>query len=50
MFSPSISIAAHPVLEEFSTYTVIRPQVEHGRTKRSLLTTLDATVSRQGYW
>nr|NP_001027576.2 meltrin, isoform D [Drosophila melanogaster]AAZ83996.2 meltrin, isoform D [Drosophila melanogaster] len=34
---------AHPVLEEFSTYTVIRPQVEHGRTKRSLLTTLDAT-------
>ncbi|KMZ03562.1 uncharacterized protein Dsimw501_GD20406 [Drosophila simulans] len=34
---------AHPVLDEFSTYTVIRPQVEHGRTKRSLLTTLDAT-------
>ncbi|XP_032579304.1 disintegrin and metalloproteinase domain-containing protein 12 isoform X2 [Drosophila sechellia] len=33
----------HPVLDEFSTYTVIRPQVEHGRTKRSLLTTLDAT-------
>ncbi|XP_039232745.1 disintegrin and metalloproteinase domain-containing protein 12 isoform X3 [Drosophila yakuba] len=34
---------AHPVLDEFSTHTVIRPQVQHGRTKRSLLTTLDAT-------
>ncbi|XP_016977548.1 disintegrin and metalloproteinase domain-containing protein 12 [Drosophila rhopaloa] len=32
-----------PVLDEFSTHTVIRPQVQHGRTKRSLLTTLDAT-------
>ncbi|XP_036675344.3 disintegrin and metalloproteinase domain-containing protein 12 [Drosophila suzukii] len=31
------------VLDEFSTHSVIRPQVEHGRTKRSLLTTLDAT-------
>ncbi|XP_017067188.2 LOW QUALITY PROTEIN: disintegrin and metalloproteinase domain-containing protein 12 [Drosophila eugracilis] len=31
------------VLDEFSTHTVIRPQVEHGRTKRSLPTTLDAT-------
>ncbi|KAH8386000.1 hypothetical protein KR200_012172, partial [Drosophila serrata] len=32
-----------PALEEFSTHTVIRPQVQHGRTKRSLPTTLDAT-------
>ncbi|XP_017046909.1 disintegrin and metalloproteinase domain-containing protein 12 [Drosophila ficusphila] len=31
------------VLDEFKTHTVIRPQVQHGRTKRSLLTTLDAT-------
>ncbi|KAH8267346.1 hypothetical protein KR018_011802, partial [Drosophila ironensis] len=32
-----------PALQEFSTHSVIRPQVQHGRTKRSLLTTLDAT-------
>ncbi|KAH8247169.1 hypothetical protein KR032_011605, partial [Drosophila birchii] len=32
-----------PALDEFSTHTVIRPQVQHGRTKRSLPTTLDAT-------
>jgi len=54
VFPPfSSSIAAHTadyatVLDEFSTHSVIRPQVEHGRTKRSLLTTLDATVSSQG--
>ncbi|EDV92745.1 zinc metalloproteinase-disintegrin-like berythractivase [Drosophila grimshawi] len=32
-----------PALNEFSTHTVIRPQVQHGRTKRSLQSTLDAT-------
>ncbi|XP_032592713.2 disintegrin and metalloproteinase domain-containing protein 9 [Drosophila grimshawi] len=32
-----------PALNEFSTHTVIRPQVQHGRTKRSLQGTLDAT-------
>ncbi|XP_017046780.1 zinc metalloproteinase-disintegrin-like MTP8 [Drosophila ficusphila] len=31
------------ILDEFKIHTVIRPQVQHGRTKRSLLTTLDAT-------
>ncbi|KAI8045595.1 hypothetical protein M5D96_001777 [Drosophila gunungcola] len=41
---PKTHTADHlPVLDEFSTHTVIRPQVQHGRTKRSLLTTLDAT-------
>ncbi|XP_052841835.1 disintegrin and metalloproteinase domain-containing protein 12 [Drosophila gunungcola] len=41
---PKAHTADHlPVLDEFSTHTVIRPQVQHGRTKRSLLTTLDAT-------
>ncbi|KAH8318043.1 hypothetical protein KR074_003564, partial [Drosophila pseudoananassae] len=32
-----------PATHEFSTHTVIRPQVQHGRTKRSLVSTLDAT-------
>ncbi|EDW67790.2 disintegrin and metalloproteinase domain-containing protein 9 [Drosophila virilis] len=32
-----------PALNEFSTHTVIRPQVQHGRTKRSLQSTLDAS-------
>ncbi|XP_023165287.2 disintegrin and metalloproteinase domain-containing protein 12 [Drosophila hydei] len=32
-----------PALNEFSTHTVIRPQVQHGRTKRALQSTLDAT-------
>ncbi|KAH8407940.1 hypothetical protein KR222_004177, partial [Zaprionus bogoriensis] len=31
-----------PALNEFSTHTVIRPQVQHGRTKRALQSTLDA--------
>lgn len=46
-------LAAHigdyfPALNEFSTHTVIRPQVQHGRTRRALQSTLDATVS--GSW
>ncbi|XP_034488305.1 zinc metalloproteinase-disintegrin-like MTP8 [Drosophila innubila] len=32
-----------PALNEFSTHTVIRPLVQHGRTKRALHSTLDAT-------
>ncbi|TDG47412.1 hypothetical protein AWZ03_006140 [Drosophila navojoa] len=32
-----------PALNEFSTHTVIRPQVHHGRTKRALQSTLDAS-------
>ncbi|KAH8330219.1 hypothetical protein KR067_000193, partial [Drosophila pandora] len=32
-----------PATHEFSTHSVIRPKVQHGRTKRSLLSTLDAT-------
>ncbi|XP_017119057.1 disintegrin and metalloproteinase domain-containing protein 12 [Drosophila elegans] len=41
---PKAHTADHlPVLDEFSTHTVIRPQVQHERTKRSLLSTLDAT-------
>ncbi|XP_060645498.1 disintegrin and metalloproteinase domain-containing protein 12 [Drosophila nasuta] len=31
-----------PALNEFSTHTVIRPQVQHGRTKRALHSSLDA--------
>ncbi|EDW85054.2 uncharacterized protein Dwil_GK14446 [Drosophila willistoni] len=31
-----------PALNEFTTHTVIRPKVQHGRTKRSLQSTLDA--------
>ncbi|KAL7727870.1 hypothetical protein ACLKA6_019437 [Drosophila palustris] len=31
-----------PALNEFSTHTVIRPLVQHGRTKRALQSTLDA--------
>lgn len=34
-----------PALNEFSTHTVIRPKVHHGRTRRALQSTLDATVS-----
>lgn len=34
-----------PALNEFSTHTVIRPKVQHGRTRRALQSTLDATVS-----
>lgn len=48
-------LAAHigdyfPALNEFSTHTVIRPQVQHGRTKRSLQSTLDASVSTGSCW
>ncbi|KAH8360157.1 hypothetical protein KR093_011094, partial [Drosophila rubida] len=32
-----------PALNEFSTHTVIRPRVQHGRTKRALHSSLDAT-------
>ncbi|KAH8383474.1 hypothetical protein KR009_008880, partial [Drosophila setifemur] len=45
-FSPFYSATGrdyYSALNEFSTHTVIRPQVQHGRTKSSLLTTLDAT-------